>query len=106
MGNVKEVACKQLKLKLHINKWVKDISNFDESFIKSYKEESGKRCSKSWKLYNFSQWFTLFAWKNQNWKSQNLVVNLYDKEEYVIQIRNLKQALNHGLVLKEGKESY
>ena len=29
-----------------------------------------------------------------------LVANLHDKEEYVIQIRNLKQALNHELVLK------
>ena len=26
--------------------------------------------------------------------------NLHDKTEYVIHIRNLKQALNHGLVLK------
>ena len=26
-------------------------------------------------------------------------VNLHDKTEYVIHIRNLKQALNHGLVL-------
>ena len=33
-------------------------------------------------------------------KIENLVANLYDKTEYVIHIRNLKQALNHGLVLK------
>ena len=26
---------------------------------------------------------------------------LHDKNEYVIQIRNLKQSLNHGLVLKK-----
>ena len=29
-----------------------------------------------------------------------LVANLHDKTEYVIHVRNLKQALNHGLVLK------
>ena len=29
------------------------------------------------------------------------VTNLHDKTEYVIHIRNLKQALNHGLVLKK-----
>ena len=29
------------------------------------------------------------------------LVNLYDKTAYVIHIRNLKQALNHGLVLKK-----
>ena len=29
------------------------------------------------------------------------MTNLHDKEEYIIHIRNLKQALNHGLVLKK-----
>ena len=32
---------------------------------------------------------------------EKLVANLHDKTEYVIHIRNLKQALNHGLVLKK-----
>ena len=26
---------------------------------------------------------------------------MHDKEEYVIQIRNLKQAINHGLLLRK-----
>ena len=30
---------------------------------------------------------------------EKLVTNLYDKNEYVIHIRNLKQALNHGLIM-------
>ena len=34
-------------------------------------------------------------------KIEKLVANLHDKTEYVIQIRNLKEALNHGLVLKK-----
>ena len=34
-------------------------------------------------------------------KIEKLVANLHDKEEYVIHIRNLKQALNQGLVLKK-----
>ena len=33
-------------------------------------------------------------------KVEKLVANLHDKEEYVIHIRNLKQALNYGLVLE------
>ena len=33
-------------------------------------------------------------------KVEKIVTNLYDKTEYVIDIRNLKQALNHGLILK------
>ena len=31
---------------------------------------------------------------------KNLIANLHDKEEYVIHVGDLKQALNHGLVLK------
>ena len=34
-------------------------------------------------------------------KIENLVSNLHDKTEYVMHIRNLKQALNHRLVLKK-----
>ena len=33
-------------------------------------------------------------------KVEKLVANLHDKTEYVIHIRNLKQALNYGLVLR------
>ena len=32
---------------------------------------------------------------------EKLVTNLHDKTEYVIHIRNLKQALNHELILKK-----
>ena len=32
---------------------------------------------------------------------EKLVANLHDKEEFFIHIRNLKQALSHGLVLKK-----
>ena len=34
-------------------------------------------------------------------KVKKLVTNLHDKTEYVIYIKNLKQALNHGLILKK-----
>ena len=34
-------------------------------------------------------------------KVEKLVTNLHDKTEYVTHIRNLKQALNHGLILKK-----
>ena len=32
---------------------------------------------------------------------EKLVTHLHDKNEYVIHIRNLRQALNHGLDLKK-----
>ena len=34
-------------------------------------------------------------------KVEKLVTHVYDKNEYVIQIRNLKQVLNHGFILKK-----
>ena len=34
-------------------------------------------------------------------KVEKLVANLHDRTEYVIHIRNLKQSLNHGLLLKK-----
>ena len=34
-------------------------------------------------------------------KCSRLVCNLYDKNNYVVHIRSLKQALNHGLILKK-----
>ena len=32
---------------------------------------------------------------------EKFVANIHDKNKYVIHIRNLKQALNHGLILKK-----
>ena len=37
----------------------------------------------------------------KEWRLEKVVVNLHDKTEYVITIRNLKLALNHGLVSKK-----
>ena len=34
-------------------------------------------------------------------KIEKLVANLNDKSEYVTHKRNLRQALNHGLILKK-----
>ena len=34
-------------------------------------------------------------------KVEKLAANVHNKIEYLIHIRNLKQALNHGLVLKK-----
>ena len=34
-------------------------------------------------------------------KCSKLVCNLYDKNNYVFHIRSLKQALDHGLIIKK-----
>ena len=38
-------------------------------------------------------------------KVEKLVANLHEKNQYVIHIRNIKQVLNHGLVLNKFIES-
>ena len=43
--------------------------------------------------------FYLKKWKIE--KVEKLVGNLHDKTEYIIYIRNLKEALNHRLVFKK-----
>ena len=35
-------------------------------------------------------------------KCNKLVCNLYDKNDYISDIRTVKQALNHGLILRKG----
>ena len=34
-------------------------------------------------------------------KCNKLVCNFYDKKEYVVHVKALKKALNHGLILKK-----
>ena len=61
-----------------------------EDFIKKYNEE------------NDEGYFLEMIFNDQNKmeieKIEKPVANLHDKTKYVIHIRNLKQALNNGLV--------
>ena len=43
-----------------------------------------------------------FEWVKYISKFDESFVKIYDEKSYVIHIRNLKQALRHGLVLKKG----
>ena len=53
-------------------------------------------------LYNFLNGLPSFCERMKIEKVEKLVENLHDKEEYIMHIRNSKQTLNHGLVLKKG----
>ena len=80
---------------------VKNISRFDDRFIKSYDEKSDDRyflevdvqCSE--KLLDLRIDLPFLPEKMKIEKVEKLVAN------YVMHIRNLKQALSHGLVLKK-----
>ena len=87
--------------------WIKDISQFNEDFIKNYNEESNggyflevdvQYPKKLHELHNYLP-FLLVRMKIEKVKQQ--VANLRDKTDYVIHKRKLKQELNHGFVLKK-----
>ena len=82
-------------------------SRFYKGFIKNYHEESNEGYfpkvdiqypEKLQKLYNDLR-FSPERMKFE--KIEKLDTNLHDKTEYVIYRRNLKQALNHELILKK-----
>ena len=87
--------------------WIEDSSPLNEEFIKSYNQESDEgyflevdvQCpEKSHELHND---LPFLPEKVKLGKIEKLVTNLHDKTEYVIHMTNLKQALNHGLVLNK-----
>ena len=95
--------------KLPINNfaWTKYTSQFNEDFIKNYNEESDEGyflevdVQYLEKLHELHNDLPFLPERMKIEKVEKLVANLHDKTEYVIHIRNLKQALNHGLVLKK-----
>ena len=53
------------------------------------------------KLFNLHNDLPFLPERKKVNKVKKLICNIEDKEKYVIQIRVLKQALNHGLVLRK-----
>ena len=95
--------------KLPVNNFelIKDTSQFNEDFIKNYNEESDEGyflevdVQYLEKLHELHNDLPFLPERMKIEKVEKLVANLHDKTEYVIHIRNLKLALNHGLVLKK-----
>ena len=80
-------------------KWVEKISEFNNEFIESYSDE----CDEGYFLeVDVQHLENLHKLGNDlPFLSERMKIEKVDKEEYVMHIRNLKQALNHGLVLKK-----
>ena len=95
------------KLPVYKFEWIKDTSQFDEDFIKNYNEETDERyflvvdVQYPEKVYELHNDLPFLPERMQIEKVEKLVANLYNKTEYAIHMRNLKQALNHGLILKK-----
>ena len=102
MGNV-------AKLPVNNFEWIEDTSQFNEDFIKNYNKESDEGCFPEvdvqylQKFHEPQNDLPLLPERMKIKKLEKLVASSQDKTEYVIHIRNLKQALNHGLVLKVHK---
>ena len=86
---------------------VKNLSEFDEDFAKSYDENSDKGyfvevdVNYLKKLFNLHKDLPFLPGRKKVEKVEKRICYLEDKVKYVIYIRALKQALNHGLKLKK-----
>ena len=87
------------KLPVNNFKWIKDfLKNYDEGSDEGYFLKADvQHLEKLHELHNDLP-FLPERMKIEN--IEKLVANLHDKTEYVIHIRNLKQALNNQLVSK------
>ena len=100
------------KLPVNDFKWVEETSQFNEDFIKICNEDSDTEyfieadVKYSGKLHELDNDSLFLPERIKIEKIEKLVANLHDKEEYVIHIRNLKQALNQGLVLKKSAQCH
>ena len=85
----------------------KELSKCNEDFIKKYDEDSNTGyflevdIDYPTELFNFHKDLVFLTEQKKIEKVEKLICSIEDKEKYVIHIRALKQALNHGLKLKE-----
>ena len=95
--------------KHHVNgfEWVKKLSKFDERFIKNYDANSDKRhflevyVEYPKNLFSLHRDLQFLPKRKKIEKFKKLVCDFYDKKNYGVHIKALKEALNHGLILKK-----
>ena len=108
-GNVDNLYGWAMLQKLLINnfQWIEDVSQFNEYFIKCHNEESDEGDFLEFdvqypgKLHELDNDLQFLPERMKIKKVEKLATNLHDQTEYFIHTRHLKQALNHGLVLKK-----
>ena len=95
------------KLPVNNFKWVEDTSKINEDFIKNYYENSKKGyilevdVKYPKKLHDLHSDLPFLPKRIKIDKCKKLVCDLDNKKKYVVHIKLLKQALNHGLKLKK-----
>ena len=99
----------EMSQKLPVNgfKWIKNVTEIDEKFIKKYDENSDKGyifevdVKYPKRLHDLHSDLPFLPKRIKFDKCKKLVCNLLNKKKYVVHIRSLKQALNYGLKLKK-----
>ena len=87
--------------------WMEDLSKIDEDFIKTYDKDSDKGyildidVEYPKNLHDLDSDLPFLPKRMKIDKCNKLVCSRYDKKDYVLHIRSLKQALNYGLILKK-----
>ena len=95
--------------KLPVNgfKWAKKLSKFNETFIRNYDENRDQGyflevdVEYPKELFDLHKDLPFLPESKKVNKVEKFICSIEDKEKYVMHIRVLKQALNHGLVLKK-----
>ena len=80
-------------------KWRNWWINYDVENDEEYIFKSDVQYPEKW--HDLHSHLQFLPWRIKMGKVEKLVAKLHDKTEYVVRIRNLKQALNHGLVFKK-----
>ena len=83
---------------------VEELFQFKEDFIKNIDEDSNKGyffevdVEYPKNLFNLHSDLPFLPERKKIEKCNKLVCSIHDKENYIVHIRALKQALNHGLI--------
>ena len=95
------------KLSVSDFKWVKNVSKIDEDFTRNCDEDTDKgyilevNVEYPKNLHDLHIDLPFLPGKLKINKCSKLVRNLYDKNNRVVHIRSLKQALDPGIILKK-----
>ena len=94
------------RLTVNSFQWMEQLSEFNELFIKNSDGNNDKGYVLEIDVeylknsFNFHYDLPFLPERMKIEKCKKLVCNMHNKGNYVVHIRALKQALNHGLIIK------
>ena len=103
--NVNNLYSWAMRQKLPVNgfKWIENTSEINEEFVKNYDENNDKGyilevdVKYHKKFHDLHSDLPFLPRRMKTDKCEKLVCNCHNKKKYIVHIKSLKQALNHGL---------